>query len=194
MSRLPRLLTLCLWLASGCATLQACGRSPAPVFARQAPALSAASRSDQSRELAEAALMRKLAIVAQGALHQVSFAYDALKLNTAAGRKFTPEREEVVRRGLAPLLKDLAAASEEVDQALDTGVQTPRMRGLKQRFRSLGPTAEQLRRAPDSATALLYCVGLYRVKLAYLLESAFQDGFVPDGPATAPLAPADRPH
>lgn len=155
---------------------QAAARVPGPASAREA--------AD------EATLIRTLALEAHGAMLDADAAYKRLGLNTAAGRKLTPNREAAVRDGLLPVVAKLDATTAAITARLAPGEGSAKLATLREAFAARAPIAGETVAADVAATNLLYRVAQYRLKLGFLVEYALRRGIVAELPMPAPAKPA----
>lgn len=181
MTRLPLALLALVVIA----TVPACGQG-APGQAARKPAGLAMARELEG----EAALIRAVALEAHGALLDADAAYKRLKLDTAAGRKLTPQREPVVREGLGPVVARLEAATAAIAVRLGPADASSKLATLQASFAARPPLATDAVPGDATATTLLYRVAQYRLKLGFLVEYALRRGLVAELPAPAP---ADKP-
>lgn len=165
------------------------GLQAAPQSLRR-PAAVAAVRS-----IEDAALVRRVALQAHAALREVDATYAAMKLNTPSGRRFTPQQEVAVRESLGPALEKLAAAAQAIGDALQKNATGKQTLAFASRYAALAPlpsaTPAPATDAPSapSATALIFRVSQYRVKLGAVLDFALEGGHLTELPAAERPAP-----
>lgn len=171
-------------IAAAVLALTGCGASAMPGAALRPIAGPTASGSSPLSE-EETALLIELAETAQEALAHADATYATLKLNTAHGRKITPEKEPMLVEGLKPLVQRLEADSAEALSRLQQ-VGTPKMTYLARELSRLGPPlvdpAQPSFAVEPSASDLLYRVAQYRVRFGFLLEYVNRKGILPVGP------------
>lgn len=173
-------------------TLTACGTAPTGLAGAPRQAASLAAQSAMSEP--EVEVVRECVRIAQEALAHADAVYSALKLDTAHGRKLTPEREPILQSGLVPLLRRLEHDSAAIS-AIITAEPTPKLAYLQREFAKRGPGPVEAAVEPPSASELLYRVAQYRLKLGFLLEYANRKGLLPAAPTwkvtPAPVPSAD---
>lgn len=163
--------------------LTGCGTGPMPGAALRPGAGPAVLASAPSEE--EAALMVELATAALETLAHADSTYAALKLNTAHGRKITPDKEPMLIAGLTPLVsrfeEDGSVALARLHQA-----GTPKMSYMARELSRLGPPIAD----PDgfaaavepTASELIYRVAQHRVRFGFLIEYVNRKGLLPKAP------------
>lgn len=166
-------------------TVPACGQAgPLNAGMRKVSGASQARGLEQ-----EPQLIRSLALDAHQALLDTEAAYSVLKLDTAAGRKLDAKREAAVREGLRPVVAKLDVTAVAIAKALSGEDASSKLATLGQAFSQRAPNKpEDALPADAPATALLYRVAQYRLKLSFLVEYALRRGLVVDLPQ-APVEP-----
>ena len=168
-------------MAAAVLALTGCGASAMPGVALRPLAGPAASASSPLTE-EETALLIELAEAAQEAIAHADATYATLKLNTAHGRKITPEKEPMLVEGLKPLVLRLEADSAEaLSRLMEAG--TPKMTYLARELYRLGPPAvdptQPAITGEPRASDLLYRVAQYRVRFGFMLEYVNRKGILP---------------
>jgi hypothetical protein len=168
---------LCALLAA--LVLAGCGAAASPASAmKRAPAVAAARTAE-----GDAALVKALALEAHASLSRLDETYAELKLNTPGGRRFTPEQETRVRDGLTPAIARLDDAATTIATRLREDARTSRVQTFAGRFGALAPRTGADAALEPTATALLFRVSQYRVKLGAVIDFALEQGWLTELPA-----------
>lgn len=145
------------------ATMAGCHAAPsAPLVAKARVAQHAAIR-DTGDPLVDAAQ------AAQADLATIDATFHTLGLDTASGRKITPERDRALIPGLATLVQQLDADVATMATRL-AAAGTPQATAAQQVLDRYHPLAGEALLEGATATDMLYRVTQYRVKLGALVE------------------------
>lgn len=156
--------------------LSACAHS-VPSRAGYAPTVrqAAAAKARSEAQRLDLVLLSEIGEAAKKTLREIDMVYAELKLNTAAGRKITPQREEPLRAGLAPLIAELEARLAHWVGQLEADA---RYRAIAEEVARRRPLAGEPLPADAEAADMLYRVAQYRLKLGVLVEYAAREGAV----------------
>jgi hypothetical protein len=142
------------------ATMAGCHAAPsAPLVAKARVAQHAAIRDTAD----------PLAAAVQADLDVIDAKFHDLGLDTASGRKLTPERDRALIPGLATLCQQLDADMAAMTARL-AAAGTPQAAAAQQLLDRYHPLAGETLVEGATATDMLYRVTQYRVKLGALLE------------------------
>jgi len=161
------------------ATVAGCHAAPTVPQLAQARVAQHAAVRDTGNPVADATA------AAQNDLAAIDAALHALALDTARGRKITPERDKILTVGLAPLLQQLDADTAAIAARLaaaGAGGDASATAAQAELDRH-HPLAGEALGADPNAADMLYRVTQYRLKLGALVELGLRVAAATPAPA-----------